>query len=65
VRDDGPLCVCVGDRIEVFWEHEGEWFGGEVIQVDKSDDTFRVCYFLDDTRMWHGQDWDVRAMKEE
>ena len=49
-RTDGPVCVNVGDRVEVFWDTLGEWYAGEVIDVDKSDETYMVHYFEDNQK---------------
>ena len=63
-RHDGPVCVRVGDRVEVFWEGEGEWYAGEVVEVDNSDETYKVHYFVDGCDEWHGSDMDVRTLVE-
>ena len=61
---DGGVYVEVGDRVQVFWEGEGEWYGGEVINVDRKDGSYRVHYFLDNENVWHGPEWDVRTLVE-
>ena len=61
---DGGVYVEVGDRVQVFWEGEGEWYGGEVINVDRKDGSYRVHYFLDNEKVWHGPEWDVRTLVE-
>ena len=48
----------------MFWPEEGQWFDGVVKEVDESDGTYKVHYFLDDEEHWHGKDMDVRSMQE-
>ena len=62
-RVDGAACVLVGERVEVFWEGEGEWYAGKVTKVD-SDGTYQVYYFSDHEKHWHGSEWDVRTLVE-
>ena len=57
---DGPVCVSIGDKVDVFWEYETEWFAGQVIDVDDNDCTYEVHYFLDDKKFWHDTEWNVR-----
>ena len=61
---DGPVCVKVGDRIQVYWESEAMWYGGKVLKVDDTDNTYLVHYFADCAELWHGSDMDVRALVE-
>ena len=60
-RKDGPVVVNVGDKVQVFWEAEGQWFAGEVVSVDTSDNTYEVYYFVDKEKHWHGTDMEVRT----
>ena len=62
-RPDGPVSVCVGDKVEVFWDMEGEWYEGEVIAVDNSDETYLVHYFADNEEHWHTGDMDIRRLE--
>ena len=63
-QPDGPVFVSVGDRVQVWWESEGEWYAGEVINVDEGDDTYEVRYFTDQTRLWHDSEWEIRRLVE-
>ena len=59
---DGPVSVCVGDNVEVFWDSMGEWYAGEVLSVDHSDETYLVHYFADNEEHWHTGDMNVRRL---
>ena len=63
-RSHNPVFVSVRDKIEVWWESEGEWYAAEVINVDEGDDTYEVRYFTDQTRLWHDSDWEIRRLVE-
>ena len=58
----GPVCVEVGERVEVFWPGEGTWFVGTVVEVDVHDSTYKVLYDIDQEEHWHGEDMDVRSL---
>lgn len=59
------MSVYVGERVEVFWPNEAKWFRGVVREVDDTDNTYKVYYFVDKEEVWHGSDWDVRSVEEE
>ena len=65
-HDDSPdpVCVFVGERVQVFWPCEGQWFTGVVDEVDESDGTYKVCYVIDGEEHWHGSDMEVRSQEE-
>ena len=50
---DGPVSICVGDKVEVFWDTMGKWYAGEVVALDESDQTYMVHYFADHEEYWH------------
>ena len=56
------MSVCVGDNVEVFWDSMGEWYAGEVLSVDHSDETYLVHYFADNEEHWHTGDMNVRRL---
>lgn len=47
----------------MFWDIEGEWYAGEVIEVSKSDETYCVHYFLDNKENWHAGDRPIRRLE--
>ena len=48
-----------GDIVEVFWVGEGQWFEGEVIDVN-DEGLYRVYYVSDAKKIWHDSSAGVR-----
>ena len=57
------LCLSVGERVEVFWSVEDQWFDGVVKEV--REDGCRVYYIMYDKEYWHGADVKIRSLEEE
>lgn len=43
----------VGDRVDVYWSGEKQWYNGKVTDLNKKDSMFEVFYFLDSKQLWH------------
>ena len=48
-----------GDIVEVYWVGEGQWFEGEVVDVN-DEGLYRVHYVSDGQKIWHDHSEGVR-----
>ena len=46
----------MGDVVEVYWEGMGEWYEGEVTDVDVDDMTVEILYKSDNKQLYHSLD---------
>ena len=61
-RPDGDVYVDVGAIVQVYWDMEGKWFSGDVVEIDTTDNTYKVHYFADNEQHWHTQDMKIRVL---
>ena len=52
----------VGDTVEVHWPAEDSWYRGSIITVGKTATHHFQVHYEDDTKYWHHEDMDVRAI---
>ena len=51
----------IGDRVEVYWPAEGQWFAGDIEDICDAEEQFLVHYIDDDEEYWHlFRDMEVR-----
>ena len=48
--------INVGDVVEVYWDGMGEWYEGEVSDVDVHDMTVEIIYKIDNKQLYHSLD---------
>ena len=44
--------LTTGEGVQVYWASEGEWYEGEVIEIDETDQTFHIHYVTGE-KLWH------------